>query len=57
MSCDHEFKKTLDKSGMGFVHICHKCKDTAPPVMEFIVNGTISPGYFLRFQDDEEDEE
>lgn len=26
--CEHEYKKTLDKSGMAFINMCHKCKDT-----------------------------
>lgn len=27
-TCLHEFKKTLDKSGMFFIELCHKCMET-----------------------------
>jgi hypothetical protein len=29
-SCHHEWKKTLDKSGMYFIWMCHKCLCHAP---------------------------
>jgi hypothetical protein len=28
--CEHEYKKTLDKSGMFFINMCHKCYDQKP---------------------------
>ncbi len=28
--CDHEFKKTLSKSGMHFISMCHKCRTEKP---------------------------
>ena len=28
--CEHGYKKTLDKSGMFFISICHKCNDQKP---------------------------
>ncbi len=28
--CQHEYKRTLAKSGMFFISMCHKCKDEKP---------------------------
>lgn len=28
--CDHEWKKTLAKSGMCFILMCHKCMSQKP---------------------------
>lgn len=28
--CAHEYKKTLDKSGMYFIEMCHKCHERRP---------------------------
>ena len=28
--CNHEYKKTLDNSGMYFINMCHKCHDRKP---------------------------
>ncbi len=28
--CEHEYKKTLDKSGMFYINMCHKCRDSNP---------------------------
>jgi hypothetical protein len=28
--CEHEYKKTLSKSGMYFISMCHKCRDEKP---------------------------
>ena len=27
---DHSFKKTLDKSGMFFIYLCHECMEIKP---------------------------
>lgn len=28
--CNHDYKKTLAKSGMCFINMCHKCGDSKP---------------------------
>lgn len=30
--CNHKYKKTLSKSGMYFISMCHKCKKENPYV-------------------------
>lgn len=32
--CEHEYKKTLHKSGMFFIDVCQNCKDSKPRVIE-----------------------
>jgi hypothetical protein len=30
--CQHEYKKTIAKSGMYFIDMCHKCLDEKPHI-------------------------
>jgi hypothetical protein len=30
LHCDHEFKKSLSKSGMYYIRYCHKCESKKP---------------------------
>ena len=30
LHCDHEFKKSLSRSGMYFISYCHKCETSKP---------------------------
>lgn len=30
MTCDHDWKKTVDKSGFWFIWMCHKCYAESP---------------------------
>lgn len=32
--CEHDYKKTLSKSGMYFISMCHKCKKYKPYVSD-----------------------